>query len=284
MTRYAVTGATGHLGTRAIQTLSKLVEPSDIVALARNVEKAKASVPEGVEVRHADYDHEDSFVKALQGVDKLLLISSQPGGPVSRQQQHQNVIDAAKADGVEFIAYTSFAHIETAKSPLANDHRFTEQAIVKSGIAHSFLRNNWYLENEAATIQAALKGQPFVYAAGEGHIGWAAEIDYADANAQVMVLEQPKEIYEFAGQSRTYAQLADVVKTVSDHDFEVQSISEAEYQKNLEASGLNTQTAAAIASLQKFIKSGDLAENSTDLQDVLKRPLTDLATVIKAMK
>lgn len=284
MTTYAITGATGHFGSRAIQTLTQLVPANEIVAIARNVEKAKNELPDGITIRQADYDDPATLSTALQGVDKLLLVSSQPGGSVPRQTQHQNVIDAAKQDGVGFIAYTSFAHIETAQSPLADDHRYTEGAIVAAGLKHSFLRNNWYLENEAATIQGALKGQPFVFAADKGRVGWAVEADYADAAAKVLTMDDPQPVYEFAGRPLTYAQLADIVKSVSDVPFEVKAVSEAQYQEGLQSSGLDAQTAAVVTSMQTLINNGDLNEDNTDLPDVLGRPLTPLAEAIKAFK
>ena len=59
---------------------------------------------------------------------------------------------------MSYIAYTSFGRATESTSPLAADHRFTEQLIEESGIAHTFLRNNWYLENEAAFLAAGAKG------------------------------------------------------------------------------------------------------------------------------
>ncbi len=56
-------------------------------------------------MRQADYGDEAALTSALQGVEKLLLISSSEVG--QRAPQHRNVINAAKAAGVKFIAYTS---------------------------------------------------------------------------------------------------------------------------------------------------------------------------------
>lgn len=284
MTTYAVTGVTGKFGARALATLAKLVPADQIVALARNTEKAAQSVPAGVEVRQGDYTDKAGLTAALTGVDKLLFVSSIPGAQTPRQVQHQNVIDAAKAAGVSYIAYTSYPQIETAKSPLVDDHKYTEQAILDAKLAHSFLRNNWYLENDLATVQGALKGNPFVYVAGNGRVGWALEGDYAEAAAKVLTLDSPKAVYEFAGASLTYGDLAQLVQQVSDVPFEVKAVSEDDYQQGLIASGLDEGTAAVITSMQTLINGGDLDETTTDLTDVLGRPQTDLAEAIKSYK
>lgn len=284
MTTYAVTGVTGHFGNRALATLVQLVPDAHIIALARNVEKASKSVPAGIEVRKGDYTDQQSLAQSLTGVDKLLFVSSIPGAEMPRQTQHQNVINAAKAAGVSYIAYTSYPQLESAQSPLSEDHKYTEKAILTSGIPHSFLRNNWYLENDLDPIKAALKGHPFEYVAGNGRVGWAAESDYADAAAKVMTLDQPKAIYEFAGASRSYSDLAEIVKTVSDKPFEVRAESEATYQQNLIDNGLDSGTASIVTSIQALINSGDLTEETSDLTAVLGRPQTDIADLIQSYK
>ncbi len=72
----ALTGATGQLGHYVLQDLLNTVPASQIVAIVRNPAKAQALSQQGVVVRQADYSDEAALTAALQGVDKLLLISS----------------------------------------------------------------------------------------------------------------------------------------------------------------------------------------------------------------
>ncbi|MFD1485853.1 NAD(P)H-binding protein [Lacticaseibacillus baoqingensis] len=277
MTTYALTGTTGHFGRIAVQQLVQQVGAQHVVALARNVAKAQALVPAGVTVRAGDYDDVAQLTAGLQGVDRLLFVSSQPGGAVSRQQQHQNVIAAAKAAGVGYLAYTSFPHADTATAALAADHQATEAAIKDSGIKHSFLRNNWYLENEAATLQAATSGQPFVYAAGDGQVGWALESEYAQAAVNVLTTAAPKAVYEFAGPMRTYRDLAAAITG----DFDVQALTISDYQQSLADAGMPADIAAVVAAIQALIRDGQLQETTTDLPDVLGHELTPLAAAVQ---
>lgn len=279
MTKYALTGVTGHFGQTAVKKLAELVPANDIVALARNTAKAEELVPAGVEVRPGDYDDEQQLVDSLQGVDKLLLISSQPGGAIPRLEQHNNVINAAKTAGVKFIAYTSFPHADTSTTPLSEDHRETEKAIIDAGIQHSFLRNNWYLENEAATLNAAASGKPFVYSAGDGKTGWALESEYAQAAAIVLANDDSKEIYELSGKARTYRDLADAM----DGNFDVLTVTDDEYEKGLEDSGLDAGVAELITSFQTYIREGQLDGNDTDLVAVLGHDLTPISDAIKTI-
>ncbi len=109
----AITGATGQLGHYVIESLMKTVPASQIVAIVRNPAKAQALTAQGITVRQADYGDEAALTSALQGVEKLLLISSSEVG--QRAPQHRNVINAAKAADVKFIAYTSLLHADAPR-------------------------------------------------------------------------------------------------------------------------------------------------------------------------
>ena len=279
MTTYAVTGSTGHFGQEAIKQLLKLAPNDQIIALARNTKKAQDLLPKEVKILPGDYTDQKQLEESLTGVDKLLFISSQPGGPVTRQVQHQNVVTAAKNAGVKYIAYTSFYHADQATAPLADDHKATEKMIKDSNLKYSFLRNNWYLENDADKIEAAVNHQDFVYAAGNGRAGWALESEYSEAAAKVLVTENPQTIYEFAGKTRTYQELAESI----DAQFKVVSLSIEDFRHALKASGMDEAVVEILTSFQELIRDGNLEGDSDDLPNVLGRPLTALPKAIKSI-
>lgn len=99
-----ITGATGHLGTSVIQTLLKKTAASNIAALVRDEAKAIDIKEKGINIRVGNYDDKASLDKAMQGIEKVLLISG--GGAPNGLEQHQNVVNAAKNAGVKCIAYT----------------------------------------------------------------------------------------------------------------------------------------------------------------------------------
>lgn len=117
-------------------------------------------------VRQADYTDEAAFTAALQGVDKLLPISSSEVG--QRTPQHRNVIHAAKAAGVKFIAYTSLLHADKSPLGLHVEHVETEKMLADSGIP---LCSCCATAGTPRTIQAAalrLEHGVFTGAAGDG--------------------------------------------------------------------------------------------------------------------
>jgi NAD(P)H dehydrogenase (quinone) len=279
--KYAITAVTGHFGHAALQFLMKQVHQSDIVALARDVEKASKQLPAGIDVRPFDYANPAEMTESLAGIDKLLFISSQPNPDLPRLKQHQNVVEAAQKAGVDFVVYTSFPHADQADNFLSHDHTATEAALKDSGLNYAVVRNNWYLENEISVLKPAVVGKPFVYAAGDGRVGWALESEYAEGAVRVLLSKHPKSIYEFAGASRTYAELAEAVKVATGKEFPVIATTLDEYQAGLKAAGLDENTAQIVTAIQKLIAEGQLAEETNDLPAVISHPLTALPDAIK---
>lgn len=276
--KYAITGATGKFAHAAITELLTTVPAKDLVLIARNTEKAKELYPD-LEVRFGDYDDEASLVQALTGVDKLLFISSLPGGALPRIKQHENVIVAAKKAGVPYIAYTSFAHADQATSALADDHKATEKMLIDSGLDYSFLRNNWYLENEASNFT----GNDFLEASNGHAVGWALEAEYAQGAAKVLQLETPKKIYEFSGPAHTYADMAQVLTKIFEKEIKPVPVSVSAYKKALTDAGLPEATIMIATLSQEVIAAGDLEHTTRDLPDVLGHELTPFAEAIKQL-
>src|SRR4051794_39767611 len=142
MTIYAVTAATGQLGSLAVTALlDSGISAQQIVAIARNTEKAAPLAALGVQVRQGDYDSPESMTTALTGVDRVLLVSSPTVG--QRAAQHANVIKAAEAAHVQRLAYTSLAKADTNSTPLGVEHRETEALLNASPLDTITLRNGW---------------------------------------------------------------------------------------------------------------------------------------------
>jgi len=278
--KYLVTSATGDLAGKAVNYLRELVSKEDIIVTSRSLEKAKALENEGIEVRQADYFDKESLRKAFNGVDRILFVSS--GDLNSREQQHKNVVDAARESSVSFIAYTSAPKIKDSNAGVAPDHIATEEYIEDSGLNYAFLRNNWYLENEAMFIQGAKNGRSIVYSAGDGKVGWAVKEDYAEAGARVLAEAAPKQqIYELGGKPITYKELSDKINSVIEDSVEVHQVTDQEFEDHLIKLDMTQEAAQAIVGIQQDIRNGELNVSSEDLETVLNRKPTPLEEKIK---
>ena len=279
----AITGATGQLGQHVIESLLKTVPASQIVAIVRNPAKATALSQQGITVRQADYSDEAAFTTALQGIDKLLLISSSEVG--QRAPQHRNVINAAKAAHVKFIAYTSLLHADTSPLGLADEHVATEKMLAESGIAYALLRNGWYTENYLASAPAALEHGVFIGAAGEGKIASATRADYAAAAARVISEDgHSGKTYELAGDAGwTLSQLAAELAKQSGKKVVYQNLSEADFAAALKGVGLPAGLADMLADSDTGASKGGLFDDSHTLSKLIGRPTTSLADSVNGI-
>lgn len=279
----AITGATGQLGQLVIEQLLNTVPANQIVAIVRNPAKAEALRQQGITVRQGDYADESTVTSALKGVDKLLLISSSEVG--QRATQHQNVINAARAAGVKFIAYTSLLHADKSPLGLHVEHVATEKALAESGIPYALLRNGWYTENYLASAPPALEHGVFIGAAGEGKIASATRADYAAAAAKVISGDgHAGNVYELAGDHAwTLSELAAELSKQSGKNVAYQNMSEADFAAALKGVGLPAGLAEMLADSDVGASKGGLFDDSHTLSKLIGRPTTPLSESIKAI-
>ena len=279
----AITGATGQLGQHVIANLLNTTPASQLVAVVRIPAKAEALSQQGVNVRQADYGDEAALTKALQGVDKLLIISSSEVG--QRAPQHRNIIQAAAAAGVKFIAYTSLLHADTSPLGLADEHIATEKMLADSAIPYALLRNGWYTENYLASAPPALEHGVFIGAAGEGKIASATRADYAAAAARVISEEgHAGKVYELAGDNGwTLSELAAELAKQSGKKVVYQNLSEADFAAALKSVGLPDGLADLLADSDVGASKGGLFDDSHTLSKLIGRPTTALADSVKGI-
>ncbi|GAF65782.1 NmrA [Bacillus sp. TS-2] len=276
-----VTGATGKLGSKVVESLLKMIPASELAVSVRNPEKAEDLRKRGVEVRHGDFDLPETLDTAFKGIDRLLIISAD-GDNETRIHQHTNAVQAAERAQVKFIAYTSLANATESQNLMAPPHVATEAAIVKTGIPYSFLRNNWYLENEISSIQGAIAGAAWITSAGkEGKVGWALQQDYADAAAAVLVESgHENTVYELSGPLLTQNELVSALGKVINEEIPVQQVSDEEYAEIMKGLGLPEFIIPLLVGIQKSIRNGSLDVESNDFKKVLGRPVTPISDAL----
>ncbi|MED4600960.1 SDR family oxidoreductase [Paenibacillus validus] len=271
-----VTGATGKLGTKVVNTLLKTVPANQLAISVRNPEKAEDFRAKGVDVRQGDFDRPETLDAAFAGIDRILIISAD-GDNDTRIRQHTNAVEAAARAKVGFIAYTSIANASESKNLMAPPHQATEKAILKTGIPYAFLRNNWYLENEISSIQGVLAGAPWVTSAGSGKVGWALQQDYADAAATVLTGNgHENKTYELSGKPLTQEQLVSALSSVLDKEVPVQQVDDAAYADIMKNVGVPDFVIPILVGIQQGIREGTLDVESTDFEKLLGRPLTPI--------
>jgi NAD(P)H dehydrogenase (quinone) len=175
----AVTGSTGALGGLVARDLADRGVPQRLLARSpERVPRFAAGVPVP-----AAYGDRDAAVRALLGVRTLLMVSGSESA--DRLEQHRTFVDAAVVAGVEQIVYTSFLGASAdCTFTLGRDHWATEEHIRSSGMAFTFLRDNFYLDFLPLTVgeDGVIRGP-----AGEGRVSAVARADVARVAATVLL-------------------------------------------------------------------------------------------------
>ncbi|SLN37241.1 Quinone oxidoreductase 2 [Aquimixticola soesokkakensis] len=278
-TTYLITGATGQLGQKVTATLAKTVPAAQIRVLARKEADVAALRALGYDARLASYTDTAALSAALKGVDRLLLISSSEVG--QRAVQHRNVIDAAKAEGVSFIAYTSILRADSSPMALAGEHLETEAMLAASGLSFTLLRNGWYSENITMTAAQDLElGQHFG-AAGAGKFSTASRQDYAEAAVAVLLGGHDGTVLELAGDSAvTLSDYAAILSKASGKPVTYTDLPQADFAAALKGAGLPEGLAEILADSDAKAAEGWLFDDSKTLSNLIGRPTTPIGDLL----
>ena len=275
-----VTGAAGGYGHYAVDYVKQFAPEAEVYGLVRNSDDAAVLEAKGIHARIGDYADKASLVKAFEGIDRLLFVSV----PVHELQI--SIVEAAKESGIKFIAYTSIADPQYSKFTLETNHRQTEQLIRESGIAHTFLRDNWYTELIADFVKACVQTGKFPYYATEGKIAFALKREYAEAGARVITGEGYPEVLTFAGNPVTFEELAEAAGKAGGKKLDVRNVTKDEFMsvfKDGEISQLGMMMGVNYQDYALAGCNGEAELSPKELEATLRHEITPLAYALKQL-
>lgn len=285
MQNILITGATGQLGHAVVTHLLDRVPADHIHILARDAAKAADLAAQGVHVHVGDYHDSASLSAALQGIDKVLLISSSDFS--DRFGQHKNVVDAAKAAGVGHILYTGVTMADIHSSPLQpllSSHFETEDYIRASGLTYTFLQNSLYAEVIPMFLGAGVLETGVFFAAGTGKVAFVVRADLAEATA--IVLSTPGHENQSYPLSNTVAysfgEVAEILSDISGKAVPYISPEPAAFEAALRQFGLPEHIVQMSALFAAGIAADEFNRPDGTLERLLGRPQTDLRSFLTA--
>lgn len=269
----AISGAAGHLGRAAAQSVVELGRDVDELVLATRTPDAVAELIPGAHARFADFDQAESLLAAFRGVRRLLLISTDTVD--GRGRQHAAAIDAAVAAGVEHVVYTSMLSPAPPNPALiAESHWSTEEHLRASGVDFTILRCSLYSDFQVFEAAEALASGRFVHNRGSAGCSYIARSDCARAAAAVVAGEgHAGEHYELTGPGSLDARsLAALYSEFGDRDVEAVAVDDDELLRLLDAdAGVDghVQYGAALAvSLGRAIREEHFAGVTTTFAEL----------------
>jgi NAD(P)H dehydrogenase (quinone) len=285
-TMILVTGATGQLGAAVIKTLLEKTSATQVAALVRDESKASDLKEKGVDIRVGSYDDTASLDRAMQGIEKVLLIAGTD--EENRLQQHQNVVDAAKKAGVQCIAYTSrtLKDRNTLVNQLMLGHFQTEDYIKASGLNYTLFRNVLYMDTIPQFVGGEKVFETGIYfPTGHGRVPFALRSEMGEAIAHVLLeSDRSNRIYKLTG-SETYS-FDDVAATLSDLSGKKVAYTPADksaFETQMKERGTPEAMVQKVVGFLTDIKNGQEEEVSPDLENLLGRQPTSLKEGLKVL-
>ncbi|MDW3195308.1 MAG: NAD(P)H-binding protein [Cytophagales bacterium] len=205
--KIAVTSVSGQLGAAIVQQLKADIGAENVIGIARTVSKAAHL---GVEIRKGDYTSREDFETALKGVNVVVILSGNDA-PEKRINQHRNILEAAKSNGLQKIVYTSILGDpeKTAFSPIIASNRQTEADIKASGLDWSIGRNGIYIEPDVEYLEHYTKAGKITNCAGIGKCAYTSRAELAIAYAKMAVEKRHNgQTYNLVGEGITQKELA----------------------------------------------------------------------------
>ncbi len=268
-----VTGSTGKVGQPLVAALKK--KGVAFKALARSEAPLKALTALGVETVKGDLGDPTSMKVALQGSDKLFLLSSAS----HFDRLEIGAIRAAQDVGVKHVVKLSAGGASAdSTNPLLRAHARVERALEDSGLAFTILRPSFFMQNWVAFFSHGIKaGQPVYVNAGEGRLAWIDTRDIADVAAAALT-EAGHEglVYDLTGpEALGYGEVAQRLGRVLGREVAYVPVPDAAAFQAMKGMGMDAWYAYGMVALHQGVRRG-LAEATTGTVELItaKAPRT----------
>ena len=188
MTKYFITGATGHLGKKVVAELAKLTSPANIRLGIHNPHKAQAFQDQGFELARLDYNDVDGMVKAFADIDVIIYIPSITYDVQGRINEFENSLTAMQRAGVTNIVDVSFI-ADQANNPfqMAGYYAYLPARLASSGMNYAVVKNALYADPLVPYLPELIARHNVIYPVGDKALSFSSRQDSAEGIANVAV-------------------------------------------------------------------------------------------------
>jgi NAD(P)H dehydrogenase (quinone) len=280
-----VTGATGHLGSSVVAQLLKNSSPNQFMVTSSSSSGIQKLESQGLQARLADFNNLNSLHTAFKGIEKLLLISTMD---LNRFEQHKNVVDAAKAQGVKHLIYTSLAikDIQTSGVKLLMESHFqTEDYIKASGLSYTILRNTMYADALTQILGNNALNQDINLPGGNGKVPYVLRREMGEATANLLLQNgHENKTYTITGSRHVdFTTLAAIISRFSGNTIRYNDITAEDFKEILQQIVLPDFAIYLHTGTLHDIKTGQYEIESKTLEKLLGRPQASMEAIVKEL-
>lgn len=266
-----VTGATGNIGSEVVKEL--LSDAPDVsikaaVHSSQNVKKGKSDAR--VKVIQIDYNEPETVREALNGVDKLFLLT--PDVPNAADLASNVVIEAKKAGIKQIVKQSVMGAALEADVGTMRLHRQVEKFIEQSGIPFTFLRPNEFMQNFINFHSPSIKGNNAFYVPIEDAKVSLVDVRDIAAVAVKSLIDEDKhknKTYLITGpEALSYHQVAEILSNTTGRKINYVNISDGEARAAMKEIGMSDWLINTVSELSEYFRKGKASEISPAVEDV----------------
>lgn len=213
-----------------------------IRALVRERSRGAELEAAGAELVVADMDRPETLRGALDGVERVFLLSPMDGRIDVRERA---VTEAAEAVGVELVIKL-YGAVKHRGDPLDRLHLASIQALRDSGLRWALLSPNSVMETSVLGQVGAIKQTGAMWGcAGDGKVGLIAADDAAAAGVALLMGEpEPQRSYEVTGpEALTMTEVTNRLSRVLGREIAYNDLPEEEFRDMLVQQGMTPEQA-----------------------------------------
>lgn len=258
---------TGKVGSETVRLLAR--EGIPVRTISRHPESAAELVNAGAEVLLGDLEDRESIDRAMEGVDTVVLVT------LAIPKQELAVIDSATRTGVNHVVKASSK--ASLDSPIARRRWQSEieAGLLASGLNHTILRSNAYMQNTLMLAPLLAKTSAFASSAGAGRIGMVDARDVAAVAATIATSpgEHVNQTYWLTGPDLvSNYDVADVLSKLLHRPIAYRTQSFEEDKQTMILAGVPEAIAEMNAQAFSLVSEGDAEWLSTEVPTLLGRP------------
>lgn len=251
MGKILVTGSTGNVGKEIAKALRQKNAP--LTCAVRDVQKAEERCGEAIDYVRLDYQDESTFEPALEGVDRIFLMFP----PETPFAAFHSFIAKAREKYVKHIVYLSVKDVQYM--PFI-PHYKNEKYIKRTGMAYTFLRAGYFMQNLNMFLLDELQLHQRIYVpAGKGKTSFTDIRNIAEIGAMSLT-EGGKHLnqkYTITGhQSLTFMDVAQMMSLELNKNIVYSDPPAKEFKSYMLAKGLPSGYINVVIGLHMATKVG----------------------------
>jgi uncharacterized protein YbjT (DUF2867 family) len=270
-----VTGATGRVGSEVVRQLLAAGERPR--TFTRDPDKARQRLGEQVDHVAGDLDRPETIEAALDGVDRVFLLTTQS----NRQPEWESAVirTAAHAGVAHLVKLSVFRADRRSSLQIARQHGQVEEALEASGLAFTVVRPVFFMQN----LLAMVRNGAIRTAAGDGRV---AMVDLRDVAAVAVATLTGRghegETYTLTGpEALSFDDVASRLSQLLGRQIRHLRVSPDEVSAALQSSGVPAWFADDMARLHGMLAGGYEEAVSDDVRALTGRPPRTLAQFVR---